>query len=242
MEGMRSFMKIQEIVKDIYLLPLGKVNAFLLKGDNGLTLIDAGIPGSAPEIMQAIQSIGHKPDDLKTILLSHCHPDHAGSAAALKREVPQVKIYISEIDAPIVEQGLNQRPIKPAPGIMNKLLFRLFIKEVSIETVQMDGKLKDNEILDFAEGLQTIHIPGQCLGQLAFLSPKHGGVLFVADAASNVMGLGWCIGYEDINVGRQSLQKLAKLDFTIACFGHGKPIMKDAQQKFREKWPQKLVN
>jgi glyoxylase-like metal-dependent hydrolase (beta-lactamase superfamily II) len=231
-------MKIQEIVKNVYLLPLGNVNAYLLKDDKGVVLIDTGAPGNASKIMEAIKFIGHLPSDLKAILLTHCHPDHAGSAAALKREAPQVKIYASELDAPIVEKGKKQREMSPSPGIMNKLLFRMFVTDQAVEAVSIDGKLKDKETVDFAGEITVIAIPGHCLGQLAFLLPTHGGILFAADAASNMMGLSWSIGHEDISTAEQSLKKLGNIDFTIACFGHGKPIMTEASRKFRKKWGQ----
>jgi glyoxylase-like metal-dependent hydrolase (beta-lactamase superfamily II) len=229
-------MKIQQIAAGTYLLPLSNVNAYLQKSKEGLVLIDTGVPGSAPQILEAIRSIGYQPADLKTILLTHCHADHVGSAAALKRDVPDVKIYISELEAPIVEKGLNMRPMKPAPGLLNKLLFRLFIKEVSIEAVNIDGTFKDDEILDFAGGMKAIHVPGHSLGQYAFLSPNERGILFAADVASNVLGLGWSIGHEDFDTAKQSLAKLSRMDFNIACFGHGKPCLTNASEKFRKEW------
>jgi glyoxylase-like metal-dependent hydrolase (beta-lactamase superfamily II) len=84
-------MKTQQIVEGMYLLPLGNVNAYLLKMDHGLVLIDTGTAGSALKILEVIRFIGHKPSDLKSILLTHCHPDHAGSAAALKRRFQMLK-------------------------------------------------------------------------------------------------------------------------------------------------------
>jgi glyoxylase-like metal-dependent hydrolase (beta-lactamase superfamily II) len=229
-------MKVQQLVDGVYMLPLGTVNAYLIKKETGLILIDAGTPGSAPRILKGIQAIGCKPSDLKTILLTHAHPDHVGGVAALKREVPQVKIYISEDDAPIVEQGLPQRPLQPTPGLMNKLMFRLFIRETSIETFPIDGLLKANETLSFAAGLQTLAAPAHSLGQLALLLPKQGGVLFAADAAANMMGLGWSIGHEDFSQAKQDLIRLGKANFNVACFGHGKPLMNKASQTFRAKW------
>ena len=56
------------------------------------------------------------------------------------------------------------------------------------------------------------------------------------DACSNMMGLGWSLGYEDFEQGKRSLRKLAALDFDVACFGHGKAIQKDAARKFKQKW------
>ena len=88
-------------------------------------------------------------------------------------------------------------------------------------------------------GLTAIHVPGHCAGQIALLWQQHGGVLIAADACSNLMGLGLslALGYEDLEQGRRSLHKLSALDFRVACFGHGKPILKDAASRFREVWP-----
>jgi glyoxylase-like metal-dependent hydrolase (beta-lactamase superfamily II) len=65
------------------------------------------------------------------------------------------------------------------------------------------------------------------------LWPQKGGVLFAADACSNVFGLNLSIAYEDLEEGKRSLNKLAELEFQIACFGHGKAILHDAAEHFR---------
>jgi hypothetical protein len=52
----------------------------------------------------------------------------------------------------------------------------------------------------------------------------------------NVMGLGWTMGYEDFEEGKRSLEKLARLDFQVACFGHGQTILHDAGDRFRKMW------
>jgi hypothetical protein len=61
-------------------------------------------------------------------------------------------------------------------------------------------------------------------------------VLIAADACSNLPRLGLSLGYEDLEEGRRSLLKLSALDFQVACFGHGKPILKDAGLKFKRLW------
>jgi len=57
-----------------------------------------------------------------------------------------------------------------------------------------------------------------------------------ADACSNIPRLGLSLGYEDLEEGSRSLRKLCVLDFQVACFGHGKAILKDAVLKFRRLW------
>jgi glyoxylase-like metal-dependent hydrolase (beta-lactamase superfamily II) len=74
------------------------------------------------------------------------------------------------------------------------------------------------------------------MGQLAFQVPRSGGVLIAADAAANMLRLDLVPGYENVEVGRRSLAKLAGFRFEVACFGHGAPIMHGADKRFMEKW------
>ncbi len=48
--------------------------------------------------------------------------------------------------------------------------------------------------------------------------------------------LGPSILYEDEERGRKSLAKLAQLDFEVACFAHGRPIVGGASARFRARW------
>ena len=59
----------------------------------------------------------------------------------------------------------------------------------------------------------------------------------MGDACANMLGLGPPIAYEDRGRGERSQRKLARLDFDIACFGHGKPILRDASARFRKAFP-----
>jgi glyoxylase-like metal-dependent hydrolase (beta-lactamase superfamily II) len=104
-----------------------------------------------------------------------------------------------------------------------------------IEAAPIEHEANDGDIL--AGSLRAIHTPGHCAGQLAFLWPQQGGVLITADAASNVFGLRLSPVYEDLELGRRSLSKLAALDFEVAVFGHGKPILSGASKQFGQKWP-----
>jgi len=71
------------IALEVYQINLGAVNAFLIAGKS-LTLVDTGYKGSEQKIVQAIQKIDRSIDELKQIIITHHHPDHAGSAARLK--------------------------------------------------------------------------------------------------------------------------------------------------------------
>ena len=68
----------------IPILPLGMVNVHLVRSEQGCILVDAGLPGSEKRIQRALRSAGLSFEDIKLIVVTHAHVDHAGSAASLK--------------------------------------------------------------------------------------------------------------------------------------------------------------
>ncbi|MBI5715226.1 MAG: MBL fold metallo-hydrolase, partial [Chloroflexi bacterium] len=73
-----------QITPNLHCIPLSIVNAFLIVEDDGLTLVDTGLPKNEKKILKYIEEIGRKPNDLKRILLTHADGDHVGSAKALR--------------------------------------------------------------------------------------------------------------------------------------------------------------
>ena len=230
-------MAAKLIVEGLWQISLGTVNAFLIDiGSGELTLIDSGFPGSAGKIVRAVESLGRKAADIRHIIVTHCHPDHAGSLAAIK-QLTGAPVYMHASDAAMVRKGESRRPLTAAPGLLRSLMFNLFVgrSPSRIEPCAIDYEIADGTDLPIAGGLRAIHAPGHCAGQLVFLWPRR-RVLFVADAASNLPTFGLSLGYENLTEGLRSLAKIAALDFDIACFGHGSAITSQASAKFRRKW------
>jgi glyoxylase-like metal-dependent hydrolase (beta-lactamase superfamily II) len=227
---------MQQISRHLYQIGLGFVNAFIIE-DNGLTLIDTGLNNNQEKIFTAIKNSGRNPNDIKRIILTHAHSDHAGSAAAIKTNL-NIPVLAHQADAPLMQQGLaGRQPMHLTPGALNWLIYQLVIRraENTIEPVHVDEVVNDNDILPIAGGIQVIHTPGHSAGHIALLI-KNEGVLIAGDSCSNGAGLGLSIVYEDKPLGVQSLQKLAALDFDTAVFGHGKPLRQSANQKMKEKF------
>ena len=230
-------MGIKEIVSGMYQLSNANINAFLIdNGDAGLTLIDSGYPKDAEALADGIRSIGRDPSDLTSILITHAHPDHLGSAKQLSGGTTPISLHPA--DADIARAGVYRLTMKPGPGILNGVLFKLFMKDKPAEfpAFEPDVDLQDGDIIDIAGGIEVVHTPGHTAGHVALLWKRDRGLLFVGDAAGNLMGLNYMIGYDDVAVGKASLAKLADLDFEAAVFGHGKPILSGASQKFAKKF------
>jgi glyoxylase-like metal-dependent hydrolase (beta-lactamase superfamily II) len=54
---------------------MGKANAFLIEGQAGLTLIDAGFPRKETPLFEAIRGLGPRSDELKHLIFTHGHPE-----------------------------------------------------------------------------------------------------------------------------------------------------------------------
>jgi len=233
-------MGAKRIINGVHVVPMGMANAFLIEGDDGLTLIDAGFPGREAAVFQAIRALGRSPDQLEHLIFTHGHPDHIGSAAAIVRET-SAKTYIHPHDIPMAESGGPFQPMRPAPGLLGQVLCRLFFDpDQRTEPVTIDQPLSNGEILPIAGGIEVIHTPGHCAGHVALLWRSR-RTLFAGDVCTNLMGLGDPVGFESLEEGRASQRKLADLSFDAAGFGHGKSIARDASAQFRYKWGQKLA-
>jgi glyoxylase-like metal-dependent hydrolase (beta-lactamase superfamily II) len=229
-------MPAKQIAPGLFELSLGVVNVFLLESDDGLALIDTGYPNSADRILSGVAELGRQPGDIRHIIVTHSHPDHIGSLAALQWATG-ARTYIHALDGPIARAGTGFRPITPSPGLVPFVMHRMFMRNPPVlEPAQIDQEVADGDVLPIAGGLKAIHTPGHSAGHLAFLWPR-GRLLIAGDACATMFGLNLSIGYEDHQAGHRSLALLSGLDFEIACFGHGRTIQQGAAERFRKRWP-----
>jgi glyoxylase-like metal-dependent hydrolase (beta-lactamase superfamily II) len=227
-------MSMKRVIEGVYVVVMGRANAYLIDGKEGLTLVDAGFPGKEAAVFSAIRELGRTPDQLKHLILTHGHPDHIGSAAAIVRETG-ARTYLHPLDIPLAETGGPFRPMAPAPGALRQIMCRvLYDHNERLSQIAIDETLADGETLPIAGGIDVIHVPGHCAGQVALLW-RAGRMLFAADVFMNIMGLGDPLGFENLEEGRASQRKLAGLSFDAVGFGHGNPITRDAMTSLR-KW------
>jgi len=228
-------MAARRVIEGVYVVPMGKANAYLIDGDDGLTLIDAGFPGKEAVVFEAIGRLAGTPKVLKHLIFTHHHLDHIGSAAAIVQRTG-ARTYMHPLDIPMAETGGPFRPMSPAPGLLGQMMCRLFYDHNErVTPVAIDQPLTHGEILPIAGGFEVIHTPGHCAGHVALLW-RQGRMLFAGDVGMNLMGLGDPVGFETLSEGRSSQHKIASLSFEAVGFGHGKPIAFDASTRIRKKW------
>lgn len=79
-----------EVAEGVYRIPARAANTYLIEAAKGLVLVDTGLPGSEKRILNALRKLGKRPEEIRLVLLTHRHPDHIGSVAALKRETSAI--------------------------------------------------------------------------------------------------------------------------------------------------------
>jgi glyoxylase-like metal-dependent hydrolase (beta-lactamase superfamily II) len=225
-------MAVEQIVEGVYSRYFRDwaVHVYYLVDDDGVTVIDTGGKGSAPGIVEGLAELGNAPTDVRRIILTHGHQDHAGSAARLAAATG-APVLVHEGDAGPVRTGGEYATLQPRTLLGRVILLRRPPR--SVEAVPDVQQVGDREEV---AGMRVIHTPGHSPGHVALLWPRHGGVLIAGDTVFNVPYLAAAPLYQDLDALRSSVRKLAQLEFEVACFGHGKPIKGGASERFRKKF------
>jgi glyoxylase-like metal-dependent hydrolase (beta-lactamase superfamily II) len=220
-----------EITPGVHHIPISFVNTYLLVDPDGLTLIDAGMPGNDRRILKYVAGLGRSPRDLKRLLITHSDGDHAGSVAALKAATG-ARVYASEIEARAMAGGAASRPLVPQ-NILERLVFALTASMFRFPPAQVDEFLADGQVLPVLGGLRVIETFGHTPGHVSFWLPS-AGALFVGDSMVAWRGrLATSSGANtwDAAKAQAAAHTQAALGAKIVCSGHG-PVIRDAAARF----------
>ena len=218
---------MRELADGVFEIGIGFVHLHVVVTDDGLVLVDTGLPGRMSKVEQALQEARRAVGDVRTILLTHRHPDHIGSAAELRRR-SGARVVAHEADVPVIT-GARPHPVR---GFMKvTAAFTRAPEPVPVdETLTGDGPLA-------VPGFTAVHTPGHTPGHVSYLLDRGSGVLFAGDAAAGVRGrVRHTPGLfnDDRAAAKASVARLARLDFDVAVFGHGRAVCGHAVDRFRE--------
>lgn len=151
----------------IPILPLGMVNAYLIRSEAGCILVDAGIPGSERKIERVLEQHGLAFHDIKLIVVTHAHTDHAGSAARL-RQLSGAPILAHSDDADFYSR---RRPMTYCPtGWVGQLFFRTPVPHEPYEGFEADITMNNGDTVDlrdFGVDGKIRHTGGHTAGSIA---------------------------------------------------------------------------
>jgi glyoxylase-like metal-dependent hydrolase (beta-lactamase superfamily II) len=188
-------------------------NSVVLHNETGATLVDSGYGAHAGQTLALIErAMEGKP--LARLVNTHCHSDHMGGNAALRRDF-HCEIGIPEGEAPLVDDWDEQALI-------------LAIADQRAERFAYDATFRDDDVIDMGElQWQVIAAPGHDPHAVMFHSPE-ARVLISGDALwENGFGVvfpqlrGRKTAFAET---RATLEAIARLDVDIVIPGHGRPF------------------
>jgi metallo-beta-lactamase class B len=208
------------IFGNTYYVGVAGLSAILIVSDEGLILLEGGLPQSAPLIDENIRTLGFKPSDVRLILNSHAHYDHAGGIAALKRATGAT-VVASAAGAQALERG---EPTADDPQFAFGRDANAFPPVVNVRRVA------DREIVRLGPLAVTAHLtPGHTPGSTAWTWQSCEGSTCVnvvyGDSLTPVAAPGFRFTGDDkhpsrVDSFRRSITRIAELPCDILLTPH----------------------
>jgi len=220
----------------VHSVKLGWTQCFLLKCTGGYLLIDTDYPKYYRRFAKKLANLGIAISDIKYLLLTHHHDDHAGFAAELVRSIGcQVIAHRNALSA--LEQGKSENTGgKPVNRCLQIILtfyaISLFYREWNFPPLMLTKRdiVIEGDNDDFLKGIGIdgviLHTPGHTRDSISVLLSD--GSAFVGDVAMNFLrwtGVGHRPIYiEDINTVYESWRKLREHGARVIYPSHGRPF------------------
>lgn len=212
-------LEIQEILPTLHQIG-DKVNLFVIDdGEDGLIMIDVGLPRQRNAILAALAEIGHQPNDLSRILITHADVDHIGSLAHIAQSAG-AEVYAGVETA----DHIHNRTAPDHLTIFMRPLVWLVTKAV-IKGTFVHQIIKAGDVLPLAGGIQVIAAPGHTSDNLVYYWERE-KVLFAADLLNTQhegrLGLTPARSTWNMDKAKESTRKILEM-FTprFICVGHG---------------------
>ena len=224
----------------------GRVHAYLLEEDDGLTLIDALSGSDGATILAGIAAIGRDVTDLHRIVLTHAHRSHVCGAERM-RALSGARIHANPFEASVMA---GERPSAPT-GFWPRRPYRVYQLQAGLTLgyyverawrrfpvfanppFEVDVEIRDGDTIG---SLQVVHTPGHTEGSMSFYWPAE-RALFTGDVLVTWprLEIGWRGLTTDTVRNRRSLAELGAVgDVEWIGTGHGPPITHDAAAAVRE--------
>ena len=201
--------KINNRITMIHLSDLDS-NIYLIGKD---TMIDTGKGSNFVRLYEILKKLGLDFSDIKTIINTHMHWDHIGGNGFFEN----AKVYIHELDAPVLEKGDVEKSLADYFG-------------GNMKPMEVHKKLKEGDVIS---GFTVLHTPGHTPGSICLYDKKDkilitGDTLFADGVGRTDLPGG---SEEDLE---KSLERISGLEVDKILPGHGEPVLKNAQKMMKK--------
>jgi len=213
-----------EIAPGVHAIRLLSVYAFLID-EPQLTLIDAGLIGSAGRVRRYAERMGRSLDDLTRIICTHAHPDHIGGVRELagERDV-EVLMHPADLD------GLKVTLRDAVANRNRSQLIAYFTRHPGEAT-----PIEEGQVLPILGGLRVVHTPGHTPGSVCLYAERH-RLLFVGDNLQVIrrkVTFASSVFSDDMSLARKSVARMAELDVQTIVFSRYPALREGANQVLR---------
>jgi hydroxyacylglutathione hydrolase len=220
---------VKRLADDLYLLdgfpPFG-INVYLM----GDVLLDAGSRHAGKRILRQLRG-----RTVSAHALTHAHPDHQGASHEVCDKL-QIPLWCGEGDADAMEDGriMERQPKHP----VNTVIGRVFPGPPH----PVERRLREGE---HVAGFTVLEVPGHSSGHVAYWREADrtlicGDVFTNIDTLTGIPGLHEPHSFfsPDPAHNRKSMKRLAELEPSLVCFGHGRPLRDPAKLRaFTDRLP-----
>lgn len=220
------------------------VAAYLVEGDEGLVLVDAGVPGDEgeKELRAEFREAGHSFADVDDLLVTHPHVDHDGHVRAVLEESGATVYAHEDVPDRLRYEGLEERALTNAREIgipeteledtVDRWMEGIRTNRDCLPPDSIDVFLRDNETFEVAgHDFEALHTPGHQREHLAYACD---GLLFSGDGLIDafrpvIYDVGFDDGmYESAANCYETFERLGECDAERVYPGHG-PVFDDAK-------------
>ena len=226
--------------------PMKYIYCYLLKNDNGYTLIDTGLNYKKAveaweEVFSALKIV---PTEIHTIILTHFHPDHSGLSGWMQQRTG-AKVYMSSTDLKMLQLAFGEGIIQERQieellvnhGVPTKLREEIKVNleniKKNVQPIATIQPIKEKELLLDHRMWKVIETPGHSEGHLCFYQEQDKLLIagdMVLDKITPNISL-WPGGSKrPLNDYLESLEKLRMLPINEAWPGHGDVIYNVSQR------------
>jgi glyoxylase-like metal-dependent hydrolase (beta-lactamase superfamily II) len=223
-----------EVAPGVFRLGNQMVNFYLVEEAQGLTLVDAGVPGFRGQLEAFLRERGRGLGDIDAVVLTHGHNDHVGLAETVR--AAGATVHIHESDAAMARDGHEQKPEGNALKYLRHAqawkLLALFVRKGGLRRPKIAAvsTFTDGQVLDVPGHPLVVHTPGHSHGHVVFHMPDR-GALFAGDAlctwnpvtgrpGPQVMSGAFAVSVAD-ELG--ALERIEGLEAPVVLPGHGDP-------------------
>jgi glyoxylase-like metal-dependent hydrolase (beta-lactamase superfamily II) len=206
------------------------VAVYLVDTEEGVTVIDAGLPGHWRDLLAELTAMGRTVGDVRGVVLTHGDSDHIGFAERIRRD-HGVPVFVHTDDAERARTGdkpktaMGPKRLGPIAGF-----FAYALRKAAWRTTYLSEviEVKDGDVLPLPGSPVVLSMPGHSPGSIA-IHVAVADAVFVGDALTtrNVLtgrtGIQPAPFTDEPALALQSLGRLATLDATWVLPGHGAP-------------------